>query len=121
MEIFCAYCGFGRGDLVGSHAETEYFRVVDATRPSESYDEFQARKKDARKKGIYLLDVPLKRYFCTARCYADSFFVATCARAVKVDPYSIRADARNLFASDRRRTVSFWSRRRWANELMIDL
>ena len=85
---------------MGTHAERAYFRVVDATRKSESYDEFECRKKDARRRGIYLRDAPLKRYFCTAQCYADSFFVTDCARAVGVDPDSIRADVRNLFASD---------------------
>jgi hypothetical protein len=100
MDIYCAYCGFSRGDLVGTSAESAYFRVVDATQKSESYDEFERRRKDARKRGVNLREAPLKKYFCTAQCYADSFFVTDCARAVGVDPDSIRADVRNLFASD---------------------
>lgn len=100
MEIFCGYCGFGRGDLVGSESECNYYRVVDATKKSESYDEFQARKKEARKQGLYLREEPLKKYFCTGECYLNYVFVSCCARGVKVNPDEVRADAEHLLASD---------------------
>jgi hypothetical protein len=99
-EISCAYCLWGCGDVVGTAAEDAYFRVVDATKPDESYDEFAERKREARKQGIYAKERQLKKFYCTTQCYADSVFVSTCARSVRVDPSEVRADVRNLLCSD---------------------
>ena len=99
-EISCAYCLWGCRDVIGTLAEDAYFKVVDATRPDESYDEFMERKREGRKVGIYAMERPLKKYYCTTQCYADSVFVSTCARAVRVDPTEVRADVRNLLCSD---------------------
>jgi hypothetical protein len=100
MEIFCHACGFCNGDVVGTASERGYFRVVDATRPVESYDEFNARKREARKKGTYLAEEPHKRFFCTSRCYLDYCFVRYCCDKSQVDEREVRANVSMLIATD---------------------
>jgi hypothetical protein len=119
-EISCSYCLWGCGDIVGTAAENSYYRVVDATKPDESYDQFMERKKEARKQGINAKERQLKKFFCTTQCYADSVFVGICARSVHVDPTEVRADVRNLLCSDPlvQKRMVLWSDR--YNELTAD-
>ena len=100
MEIHCYSCGFCNGDVVGSASERGYFRVVDTTLPVESHDEFQARKREARKNGMYLAEEPHKRFFCTSRCYLDYFFVRHCCDKAQANEREVRANVSMLIASD---------------------
>lgn len=62
---------------------------------------------------MYLCETPLKTYYCTAKCYADDYFVRACARACKVDSKAIRADVNLMFASDPlvQRKMTAWADR----------
>lgn len=99
-EIYCAQCGAGWGHIEGSAAERFYFRVIDATRPDESFDELAARKREARKNGMYASERRLKDFYCSDICYLDHVFVAAVCRRMRVDYRNVRADVRHQLCSD---------------------
>lgn len=99
-EIHCAQCGAGWGHVEGTTDERFYFRVIDATRPDESFDEFMARKREARKAGMYATERRLKDFYCSDICYLDHVFVAAICRRMRVDYRDVRADVRREVCSD---------------------
>lgn len=99
-EIHCAQCGAGWGHVEGSVDERYYFRVIDATRPDESFDDLVARKREARKNGLYATERRLKDFYCSDICYLDHVFIANVCSRMRVDYRDVRADVRHGLCSD---------------------
>lgn len=83
-HIFCHTCGLVSPHFIGSKHEKDFFSMGDPSRPEESYDDIQKRRRQCHKDGTDFSIAPSKLFFCSEKCYLDDVFLRYCAARKKV-------------------------------------